>query len=110
MYENKGWNALYLENHDQPRSVSRFTNDSPQYREQSAKLIAIFLGLQAGTPFIYQGQELGMHNVPVDWPMEEYHDIDCLSHWRYNIHANYTLSMTAIADIYHEQSQKRSTR
>ncbi|KAJ5493512.1 Alpha-glucosidase [Penicillium diatomitis] len=82
MYQNNGWNALYLENHDQPRAVSRFASDSPEHREQSAKLIAVFLGFQAGTPFIYQGQEIGMHNVPTDWPLEEYQDIDCLNHWR----------------------------
>ncbi|KEY67555.1 hypothetical protein S7711_02470 [Stachybotrys chartarum IBT 7711] len=81
MYENDGWNALYLENHDQPRSVSRFANDDPKYREASAKLIAIFLGFQAGTPFIYQGQEIGMVNVPTSWPMDEYKDIDCVNHW-----------------------------
>ncbi|VUC27828.1 unnamed protein product [Clonostachys rosea] len=81
MYDNDGWNALYLENHDQPRSVSRFANDSPEHRASSAKLIAIFLGFQAGTPFVYQGQEIGMTNVPKDWPMEEYKDIDCLNHW-----------------------------
>ncbi|OKP13955.1 Alpha-glucosidase [Penicillium subrubescens] len=83
MYQNNGWNALYMENHDQPRAVSRFANDSPKHRVQSAKMIAVFLGLQAGTPFVYQGQELGMHNVPKDWPMEEYQDIDCLNHWRF---------------------------
>ena len=82
MYDNDGWNALYLENHDQPRAVSRFANDSPALREASAKLIAIFLGFQAGTPFVYQGQEIGMTNVPVDWPMDEYKDLDCLNHWK----------------------------
>ena len=82
MYANDGWNALYIENHDQPRSVSRFANDDPAYRAQSAKMLALFLGLQAGTPFVYQGQELGMHNIPKDWPMEEYKDIDCLNHWK----------------------------
>ncbi|CEJ59613.1 hypothetical protein PMG11_08230 [Penicillium brasilianum] len=82
MYQNNGWNALYMENHDQPRAVSRFANDSPEHRIQSAKMIAVFLALQAGTPFVYQGQELGMHNMPAAWPMEEYQDIDCLNHWR----------------------------
>lgn len=81
MIDNDGWNALYLENHDQPRSVSRFTFDSPEYRTASAKLIALFLGFQSGTPFIYQGQEIGMTNVPKDWGMEDYLDIDCLNHW-----------------------------
>lgn len=81
MYDNNGWNALYLENHDQPRAVSRFGNDDPAYRTQSAKMLALFLGFQAGTPFIYQGQELGMHNVPREWPMDDYKDVDCLNHW-----------------------------
>jgi glycosidase len=45
-------------------------------------MLAIFLALQAGTTFIYQGQELGMTNVPKDWGMEKYKDVDCLNHWR----------------------------
>lgn len=81
MIDNDGWNALYLENHDQPRSVSRFAFDSPQNRTASAKLLAVFIGLQSGTPFIYQGQEIGMTNVPKDWFMGESRDIDCLNHW-----------------------------
>jgi len=81
MYDNDGWNALYLENHDQPRAVSRFAIDTPELRASSAKMIAAFMGFQAGTPFVYQGQEIGMVNVPKDWPMEEYQDVDCLSHW-----------------------------
>ena len=82
MYRNDGWNSLYLENHDQPRSASRFGNDSPACRVHSAKMLAVFLGLQPGTLFIYQGQELGMHNIPKEWPMEEYKDVDCLNHWK----------------------------
>jgi glycosidase len=82
MYVNGGWNALYLENHDQPRSVSRFACDCPQHRTQSSKMLATLLAFQAGTVFVYQGQELGMTNVPKDWPMEEYKDINCLNHWK----------------------------
>ncbi|KIE01863.1 Alpha amylase, partial [Metarhizium majus ARSEF 297] len=82
MYDNNGWNALYLENHDQPRAVSRFVHDTSEHRVASAKLIAIFLVFQAGTPFIYQGQEIGMTNVPKEWGMDEYKDIDCLNHWK----------------------------
>lgn len=81
MHERNGWNALYLENHDQPRSVSRFANDDPQYRALSAKLLATFLGFQSGTVFIYQGQELGMANVPQDWTIDRYRDIETLNHW-----------------------------
>lgn len=83
MYDNNGWNALYLENHDQPRAISRFASDAPEHRVASSKLIAIFMAFQAGTPFVYQGQEIGMTNVPKDWPIEEYQDIDCLNHWKY---------------------------
>jgi glycosidase len=82
MYTHGGWNALYLENHDQPRSVSRFACDCPHHLTQSAMLLATFLAFQAGTLFIYQGQELGMTNVPKDWPVEEYKDIDCVNHWK----------------------------
>lgn len=82
MYDNGGWNALYLENHDQPRSVSRFACDCAEHRTQSAKMLATFLAFQAGTVFIYEGQELGMTNVPKDWPIEEYKDISCMNHWK----------------------------
>ena len=82
MYDNNGWNALYLENHDQPRSISRFAAETLEHRVASAKLLAIFMGFQSGTPFIYQGQELGMTNVPKSWPMGSYKDVDCLNHWR----------------------------
>ncbi|KFX90729.1 hypothetical protein V495_04606 [Pseudogymnoascus sp. VKM F-4514 (FW-929)] len=83
MYDNGGWNALYLENHDQPRSVSRFASDSPEYRTQSAKMLATFLAFQAGTVFIYEGQELGMTNVPKEWPLDEYKDISCVNHQKW---------------------------
>lgn len=74
MYDNHGWNALYLENHDQSRTVSRFASDKPEHRTFAAKMLATFLCFQAGTLFLYQGQELAMANVPADWPIEEYKD------------------------------------
>ncbi len=58
-----GWNSLYWGNHDQARAVSRFGDDSPQYRELSAKMLAGILHLHRGTPYIYQGEELGMTNM-----------------------------------------------
>ena len=82
MYDNDGWNALYLENHDQPRSINRFACSCDKHGESSAKMLAMFLGLQAGTPFIYQGQELGVINVPSEWPIEEYKDIETQNHWK----------------------------
>ncbi|KAJ5820305.1 Glycoside hydrolase superfamily [Penicillium riverlandense] len=81
MYNNDGWNALYWENHDQPRSIDRYTNAKEEYRLVASKMLAVALTMQAGTPFVYQGQELGMRNVPRSWGIEEYKDIDCLNHW-----------------------------
>ena len=58
-----GWNSLYWNNHDQPRVVSRFGDDG-QYRVESAKMLGTILHLHRGTPYIYQGEELGMTNMP----------------------------------------------
>ena len=82
MYEHGGWNALYWENHDQPRSIDRYTGAREEDRVIASKMLATILPLQSGTPFVYQGQELGMRNVPVSWDIEEYKDIDCLNHWK----------------------------
>ncbi|WP_010647732.1 glycoside hydrolase family 13 protein [Oceanobacillus massiliensis] len=72
--EGKGWNALFLENHDQPRSLSTW-GDSGQYRVESAKGLASMYFLMQGTPFIYQGQEIGMTNV--QYPsIDDYDDVD----------------------------------
>lgn len=81
MLEKNGWNALYLENHDQSRSVSRFGSDKPQYRSVSAKMLATYLGFQSGTLFLYQGQELAMANVPLSWAIEEYKDVATQNYW-----------------------------
>ena len=72
--EGKGWNTLYFENHDQVRSVSRFANDSSEWREKSAKMLALCLHGMKGTPFVFQGEELGMVNVKFD-TIEDYRDI-----------------------------------
>jgi alpha-glucosidase len=71
--EDMGWNALFLENHDQPRSVSTWGNDE-ELREKSAKCLATMYFLMQGTPFIYQGQEIGMTNVQFD-SIEDYNDV-----------------------------------
>ncbi|MCL6547555.1 MAG: alpha-glucosidase [Alicyclobacillus sp.] len=76
----RGWNALYLSNHDQPRAVSRFGNDGP-YRVQSAKMLGTLLLTLQGTPFIYQGEELGMTNAPVE-RIEDCRDIETLNWYR----------------------------
>lgn len=71
--ENRGWNALYLENHDQPRSVSRF-GDAETYHSESAKALATCYFLMQGTPYIYQGQEIGMTNVQFP-SIDDYDDV-----------------------------------
>ena len=73
-----GWNANYLGNHDQPRAVSRFGDDSPQWREASAKALATVALLLRGTPFIFQGEELGMTNSP--WRSEDLRDVEALNY------------------------------
>ncbi|KUG58384.1 glucohydrolase [Serinicoccus chungangensis] len=74
-----GWNSLYLDNHDQPRAVSRFGDDDPAWRERSAKTLATVLHTLRGTPFIYQGEELGMTNLPFS-SLSELRDIEALNH------------------------------
>jgi oligo-1,6-glucosidase len=59
----RGWNSLYWNNHDQPRAVSRFGSDAPEHRVAAAKLLATVLHLHRGTPYVYQGEELGMTNT-----------------------------------------------
>ncbi|KDQ55402.1 glycoside hydrolase family 13 protein [Jaapia argillacea MUCL 33604] len=76
------WNALYIENHDRARSVSRFGNDSPQWRTLSAKLLAMLQATQSGTLYVYQGEEIGMKNVPTDWGLEEYKDVCTINFWK----------------------------
>lgn len=78
--EGSGWNSLYLENHDQPRSVSRFGNDA-EYHNLSAKMLAAFYQLMQGTPYVYQGQEIGMTNVQFE-SIEDYRDVEILNLYR----------------------------
>lgn len=75
--EGKAWNSLYWNNHDQPRIVSRLGNDK-EYREVSAKMLATCLHMMKGTPYIYQGEELGMTNVPFA-SLEEFRDIESIN-------------------------------
>lgn len=75
-----GWNSLYWNNHDQPRVVSRFGNDG-EYRELSAKMLAISLHMLQGTPYIYQGEELGMTNVKFQH-IDDYQDIETINMYK----------------------------
>lgn len=74
----RAWNSLFWCNHDQPRVVSRFGNDSPEYREVSAKMLAVCLHMMQGTPYIYQGEELGMTNVPFKG-IADFRDLDSIN-------------------------------
>lgn len=76
----KAWNALYIENHDQPRIISRY--GSEKFRVESGKALAVMYLCQSGTPFIYQGQEIGMTNCPLE-KLDDYPDV--------NTHACYAL-------------------
>lgn len=76
--EGKAWNSLFWDNHDQPRAVSRFGDDSPMYREVSAKMLATCLHMMKGTPYIYQGEELGMTNAYFS-KLEDYRDIESIN-------------------------------
>lgn len=77
----KAWNSLFLGNHDQPRSLSRFGCDAPRHREMCAKMLATCLHMMQGTPYIYQGEELGMTNCPFD-SLDEVRDIESLNAFR----------------------------
>lgn len=78
-----GWNSLYWNNHDQPRVVSRFGDDQV-YRRESATALATVLHLHRGTPYIYQGEELGMTNVPFD-TIDDFRDIESLNYYAYAV-------------------------
>jgi len=78
IFEQKGWGTIYLGNHDQPRMVSRWGNDSPQWRVRSSKLLTTFILTMRGTPYYYSGDELGMSNIKFD-KIEDYNDIESIS-------------------------------
>lgn len=101
-YENiyqddiSGWSASILGNHDSPRAVSHFGNASPKWRNLSAKAIATMQFTQRGTPYIYQGEELGMTNYPFE-KLEDYNDIEVKGNW-----PDYVESGKVSADTYLE--------
>ena len=81
--ENIGWNSLFMNNHDQPRMVSRFGNDS-KYRIESAKMLATLIHTFKGTPYIYQGEEIGMTNIYFD-DIKKYRDIETINYYNEKI-------------------------
>lgn len=85
---NTGWNSLYWNNHDQPRIVSRFGNDQ-EMRVASAKMLATCLHMMQGTPYIYQGEEIGMTNVKFS-SIEEYEDLETINMYNERINKGYS--------------------
>jgi oligo-1,6-glucosidase len=81
-----GWNSLYWDNHDQPRAVSRFGDDSPRFRRDSATCLATLLHLHRGTPYVYQGQEIGMANYPFA-SLDDFSDLESLNHYVHAVSA-----------------------
>ena len=85
MIDRDGWNSVFLENHDNPRSVSRYTDDSDSFRAYGAKLLALMQTTLSGTLFVYQGEEIGMRNFPPSWdPDVDYKDIESTNFWKKN--------------------------
>ena len=80
MNEGGGWNALFWCNHDQPRIVSRYGNDG-EYRKESAKMLATTIHMMQGTPYIYQGEEIGMTNPGFE-SIEDYRDVESLNMYK----------------------------
>lgn len=73
--------SIFIENHDHSRAVSRFGNDSEQWRALSAKMLAMLEISLGGTQYVYQGQELGLKNFPRSWGIEEYKDVASQNYW-----------------------------
>jgi oligo-1,6-glucosidase len=77
---DKGWGTLYLANHDQPRMLTRWGNDSPEFREYSSKLLTTFILSMRATPYYYFGDEIGMSNIKFD-KVEQYNDVELLTNY-----------------------------
>jgi oligo-1,6-glucosidase len=96
--DGRGWNSLYLSNHDQPRPVSRFGDDQ-RYRVESAKMLGTFLHFMQGTPYVYQGEEIGMTNVRFA-TIEEYQDIESVNMYREAVNDRGMQPTEVLASIY----------
>ncbi|PFJ38841.1 glycoside hydrolase family 13 protein [Bacillus thuringiensis] len=101
--EKDGWNSLYWSNHDQPRAISRWGNDSPEYREVSGKMLATLLHTLQGSPYIYQGEEIGMTNVSFA-NINDYRDIETLNAYKELVEEGF-LSREELMRGIHERSR-----
>ncbi|WP_251550696.1 alpha,alpha-phosphotrehalase [Neobacillus muris] len=104
MNRGGGWNAIFLSNHDQPRHLSRFGDDQ-KYHKESGKMLATTLHMMQGTPFVYQGEEIGMTNPKFE-SIDEYRDVESLN--MYNLFKNNGLEESDILDILKQKSRDNS--
>lgn len=104
MQNGDGWNALFWSNHDQPRILSRFGNDQ-EYHSQSAKMLAAVMYLMRGTPYIYQGEEIGMTNAYFEG-ISQYRDVESINY--YNILSGKGIAKEEILNILQERSRDNS--
>ncbi|MDS0298326.1 alpha-glucosidase [Halogeometricum sp. S1BR25-6] len=102
-FAEEGWNSLYLNNHDQPRMVSRFGDDG-EYRRESAKLLGTLLHTLRGTPYVYQGEELGMTNYPFD-SLDDFRDVETLNPVRSALDSGEVASFGAVRDALRANSR-----
>ncbi|SJX62703.1 probable maltase [Sporisorium reilianum f. sp. reilianum] len=77
---NDAWTTVFIENHDQGRSISRFASDAPEHIADSGKMLALMNMTLTGTVYVYQGQEIGMTNVPATWAADEYLDVNSINY------------------------------
>lgn len=103
---NEGWNSLFWNNHDLPRMISRWGNDQ-EYRVESAKMLAILLHMMKGTPYIYQGEEIGMTNTPIS-DISEAEDIETIN--MYNERLDQGYSKTEIIDSINAKGRDNARR
>ena len=90
-FQNNGWLSIFLSNHDQARLVSRFGNDSPAYRALSSEMLATFIMTMRGTPYYYNGDELGMTNIRFD-NIKDYRDVQTLNAYEHEKNTSGDLS------------------
>ena len=104
MQKGNGWSATFMCNHDQPRALSRFGNDK-EYHKESGKMLATTIHMMRGTPYIYQGEEIGMTNPYFD-SIDKYRDVESINY--YNILKNQGVDENTILDILKSKSRDNS--
>jgi oligo-1,6-glucosidase len=120
MIDKDGWNSLFVENHDNPRSVARYfpsSFDTPSSSSSSlrdselcAKLLCLMMTTLGGTLYVYQGQELGMRNVPAEWSPEEYKDVESINYWKKmnNMYPNNKEKLDFARHVLHRKARDHS--